>query len=392
VTDVGHLTDDADQGEDKMEKGSKREGKTAWEIADFYTQAFLHDMQDLNILPPNTLCKATDNIPEQIQMVQTLIDKGVTYETSDGIYFDTTKLPDYGKLANLQAQDLQAGARIDMGEKHNPHDFALWKFSPVKGKRAMEWESPWGTGFPGWHLECSAMATKYLGQPFDIHCGGIDHIPVHHTNEIAQSEAAADKPLARYWLHGEFLLIQDAKMAKSGDNFITLERVREEKISPLAYRFFVLQAHYRKQLTFSWEALHGAENGLERLYQHFAALPLTDGSDDVSFNSEFLNLLNDDLNTAQALALLIEKMKKKTISQKSVLVADQILGLDFEHHSTPETEIILPEDIQHLIKQRDLARGAKNWAESDRLRQQLENLDFQVEDTKTGTRVLPKKS
>jgi cysteinyl-tRNA synthetase len=208
ITDVGHLTSDADSGEDKMEKGSAREGKSAWDIAKFYTKAFLKDIEELNIKPPTKLPRATDHIKEQIAIVKTLEKKGFTYTTSDGVYFDTAKLPDYGKLARLDKKNLQAGQRVDMGEKKNPTDFALWKFSPTGEKRQMEWKSPWGVGFPGWHIECSAMATKYLGQPFDIHCGGIDHIPVHHTNEIAQSEAAFGKPLANLWMHGEFLLIQ----------------------------------------------------------------------------------------------------------------------------------------------------------------------------------------
>ncbi|MEK7623556.1 MAG: cysteine--tRNA ligase, partial [Patescibacteria group bacterium] len=266
ITDVGHLTDDADFGEDKMEKGAKREDKSAWEIAEFYTQAFKKDVQELNILPPDIWCKATDNIAEQIAMVQTLIDKGVTYETADGIYFDTTKISDYGKLARLRAQTLQPGKRVEMGEKRNPHDFALWKFSPTGEKRQMEWEAFGRKGFPGWHIECSAMSIKYLGEQFDIHCGGIDHVPIHHTNEIAQSETATGKkPWVRYWLHGEFLNIAETKMAKSGENFITLQTIKDRGISPIAYRYFLLQTHYRKQLNFSWEALQAAETGLGNL-------------------------------------------------------------------------------------------------------------------------------
>jgi len=222
ITDVGHLTDDADNGEDKMEKGSKREGKTAWEIAKFYTEAFQKNLKELNIESPTTWCKATDNIPEQIALVQTLIDKGFTYKTNDGIYFDTTKLSDYGKLANLANQELEAGARVDMGEKKNPHDFALWKFSNSNEQRQMEWEAFGKKGFPGWHIECSAMSSKYLGHHFDIHCGGIDLIPVHHTNEIAQSEAAFDeKPWVNYWMHGEFIVLKnDEKMSNKSDDVL----------------------------------------------------------------------------------------------------------------------------------------------------------------------------
>src|SRR3989339_1773559 len=262
ITDVGHLTDDADEGEDKMEKGSAREGKTAWELAEFYTHAFRLDMEQLNIIKPSIWCRATDHIKEQINLIKKLEKKGFTYATSDGIYFDTTKLADYGKLANLQNQELKAGARVDLGEKRNAHDFALWKWSErserhpegdqPKSKRQMEWPAPFGAGqgqtrmgFPGWHIECSAMSAKYLGQPFDIHCGGIDHVPVHHTNEIAQSEAAYDKPMANYWLHNEFINVgEGAKMAKSGDNFLTLALLKEKNIDPLAYRYLLLQTHY----------------------------------------------------------------------------------------------------------------------------------------------------
>ena len=225
ITDVGHLTDDADQGEDKMEKGSRREGKSAWELAEFYTSAFTRDMQELNLMPPDVWSKATDHIPEQIRQVQTLIDNGYTYTTNDGIYFDTTKVPDYGKLAGLDRQSLKAGARVETREKKNPHDFALWKFTPPGEKRQMEWDAFGRKGFPGWHIECSAMSIKYLGEQFDIHCGGVDHIPVHHTNEIAQAESATGKkPWVRFWLHGEFLNLAEMKMSKSGDEFITPRR------------------------------------------------------------------------------------------------------------------------------------------------------------------------
>ena len=230
ITDVGHLTDDADEGEDKMEKGSAREGKTAWELAEFYTHAFRLDMEQLNIIKPSIWCRATDHIKEQINLIKKLEKKGFTYATSDGIYFDTSKLKDYGKLANLQNQELRAGVRVDVGDKRSTTDFALWKFSPKLQKRQMEWKSPWGVGFPGWHIECSAMAMKYLGETFDIHCGGVDHIPVHHTNEIAQSEAAYDSSLANFWMHGEFLLMGNDKMAKSGDNFVTLQTLKEKEI------------------------------------------------------------------------------------------------------------------------------------------------------------------
>ncbi|HYE59853.1 MAG TPA: cysteine--tRNA ligase, partial [Candidatus Kapabacteria bacterium] len=304
ITDVGHLTDDADFGEDKMEKGAKREGKSAWDIAAFYTDAFQRDMAHLNIIEPSVWCKATDHIEEQIALVETLTEKGHTYETSDGIYFDTTTIDDYGKLVNMKQQELKAGARVEMGEKKNPHDFALWKFTPPGEKRQMEWDAFGKKGFPGWHIECSAMAMKYLGDHFDIHCGGIDHAPVHHTNEIAQSESATSKkPWVNVWMHCEFLQIQEAKMAKSGDNFITLQTVIEKGYSPLAYRYFLLQAHYRKQLNFTWEALDGAQNGLDHLHRIVRELPAPDGSCP-AFEKQFEERVQDDLDMPGAVAVM----------------------------------------------------------------------------------------
>lgn len=390
ITDVGHLTDDADQGEDKMEKGSKREGKSAWDIAAYYTDAFLRDIDALNILHPDTLCKATDNIPEQIAMVQALVDKGVAYETDDGIYFDTTKIDDYGKLAQLDKQSLKAGARVDLGQKKNPHDFALWKFSPAGEKRQMEWEAFGKKGFPGWHIECSAMSIKYLGEQFDIHCGGIDHVPVHHTNEIAQSETVTGKkPWVTYWLHGEFLNIANPataaedKMSKSGENFITLEKVMARGISPLAYRYFLLQAHYRKQLAFSWEALEAAEKGLDNLREHVRQASGTAAESDAIYTT-CLEAVNDDLNTSEALAALWKALKENRINTETVLKLDTIFGLDL---GKSEEAIQIPSEIQALVDARAEARQSKNWAESDRLRDAIAAAGFTVEDTADGQKI-----
>ncbi len=392
ITDVGHLTDDADQGEDKMEKGAKREGKTAWDVAEFYTKAFLEDCKDLNIEPPTNTCKATDNIPEQIALVQTLIDKGVTYETTDGIYFDTTKIDDYGKLANLDKQQLKAGSRVSMGDKKNPHDFALWKWSErgerhperpaARGaegseKRQMEWSAFDRMGFPGWHIECSAMSMKYLGEQFDIHCGGIDHVPVHHTNEIAQTETATGKkPWVNFWLHGEFLNIADAKMAKSGENFITLQTLKNKGISPLAYRYFLLQAHYRKQLTFSFEALEAAESGLKNL-QERVLLAQKQSNESEAIKESFFKAMNDDLNSPEALAVLWRALKENKIDQKTILEIDKILGLKLE---IEKKVITIPDEVSNLLELRKKARDEKNWAESDRLRDEISKLGFVVKD------------
>lgn len=381
ITDVGHLTDDADQGEDKIEKGSAREGLTAWEIAEKYTDAFKEDIRDLNILEPSVWCKATDHIEDQINAVQTLIDKGHTYETSDGIYFDTTSIENYGALAQLDKQELQAGARVDMGEKRNPHDFALWKFSKEGEARQMEWDAFGSKGFPGWHIECSAMGIATLGDHFDIHCGGIDHIPVHHTNEIAQSEAITGKsPWVNFWLHGEFLVINGDKMAKSGENFLTLALVKEKGFDPLAYRFFLLQTHYRKQLQFSWDAIEATQQGLLHMRQLVAQIKDRAPVDPL-FVQKFTEAINDDLNTPEALALVWDALKAKKIDVPTVKKIDKVLGLNLYD---PEQSKPLPADIQSLVDERDSARKEKDWARSDELRDQLQNAGYHVNDTDDG--------
>jgi len=385
ITDVGHLTSDADEGEDKMEKGSRRTGKSAWEIANFFTLSFKKDLADLNIIFPNTWCKATDHIQEQINLIKKLEKKGFTYQTPDGIYFNTSKLRDYGKLADLRHQDLRAGYRVDMGGKKNPSDFALWKISPKLTKRQMEWESPWGIGFPGWHIECSAMSVKYLGQPFDIHCGGIDHISVHHTNEIAQSEAANDKPMANYWLHNEFLNLENAKMSKSDGNFITLQTLMEKGYSPLVYRYFLLQAHYRKQIIFSFEALDSAQKGLEHLYAVARTLDKKIKTTNET-KEEFLNYINNDLDTPGALAFVWEKMKNKELDLKTLLKFDEVFGLKVKEN-LKESLVKIPAEVEKIIKERNIARENKDWGKSDDLRKKLESLGYKVEDGKDGTKI-----
>jgi cysteinyl-tRNA synthetase len=384
ITDVGHLTDDADQGEDKMEKGARREGKTAWEISDFYTKMFKQDMHELNILEPSIWCKATNHIKEQIDQVRTLIDKGYTYETSDGIYFDTTKLDDYGKLANLKIHDLETRSRVEIGEKKNSHDFALWKFNKPGEKRQMEWKAFEKMGFPGWHIECSAMAIKYLGNQFDIHAGGIDHMPVHHTNEIAQTEAATGiKPWVNVWMHGEFLLTASEKMAKSSDNFLRMQSILDKKIDPLAYRYFLLQTHYRKQLTFSWEALEGAAAGLDRLRRLVSNIP-DHAPRDPRVREEFISAINDDLNTPEALAVLWTALKSNQVDLEMIIEFDKVLG--FKLHEVKK-EIEIPEEVQKLIDAREIARKEKKWDHSDRLRDEIAKLGFIVKDTDKGHQI-----
>ncbi len=384
ITDVGHLTSDADEGEDKIEKGAAREKKTALEIADFYSKAFIKNLADLNVETPEIICRATDHIKEQIKLVKKLEKKGFTYLTADGVYFDTSKLNNYGILARLKKQELRAGARIDAHGKRHHSDFALWKLSPKLQKRQMEWDSPWGVGFPGWHIECSAMSKKYLGLPFDIHTGGIDHIPVHHTNEIAQTEAADGVIPARYWMHNEFLTMGDKKMAKSKGGFITLHNLQEKKYSPLAYRYLLLQTHYRKQLKFSFEALKAAETGLKHLCSLGQTL-VVDRKTAALVKNKFYSALNNDLDTPKALSILWQAVKEKSISQKILIEFDGVLGLGLEI-CLSKKDNDLPNKVNILITERDKARQNKDWAESDRLRDQIVKMGYEVMDTAEGTK------
>ncbi|EKD76054.1 MAG: hypothetical protein ACD_43C00240G0006 [uncultured bacterium] len=398
ITDVGHLTSDADSGEDKMEAGATREQKTVWDIASFYTKAFFQDLADLNILEPRVICKATDHIKEQTNLILQLQERGLTYQTSDGIYFDTSKLSDYGKLAKLDLAGLEAGNRVEMGEKKHVTDFALWKFSPADSKRQMEWNSPWGVGFPGWHIECSAMSLKYLGDHFDIHCGGIDHIPVHHTNEIAQNEGALGHQTVNYWLHGEFLLTNDERMGKSKGNFFTLPVVKEKDFDPLAYRYFCLSAHYRAKLNFSFEALTGAANALQKLHQAVKKLAreTTAATEvDTVILERFRQAANEDLNMPQALAVMWEVVHANDmpaeIKLATLLEIDAVLGLHLEAvlADANSAQADIPPEVMELVTARETARQAKMWAESDKLRAEITARGYKVEDTPTGPAVMP---
>lgn len=393
ITDVGHLESDADSGEDKMEKSSRRTGKTAWQIAHEYTQAFKADLHDLNIKEPHVWCKATEHIPEQIEMIKCLEEKGYTYRTSDGIYFDSTKLPGYGALTGQSAEELKAGARVDMGEKRSPTDFALWKFSPPDSKRQMEWDSPWGKGFPGWHIECSAMAAKYLGRLFDIHCGGEDAIAVHHTNEIAQTQACYGTTLANYWLHGTFLQLGDEKMAKSSGLYIRLETLKQKGFWPLSFRYLCLTGHYRSPLKFTWESLAGSQRALENLHHEVKEIARASGGQaegklDWGIRQKYLAALNDDLNMPQALAVVWEMIRDSAISpgQKQALLYDfdRVLGLRLENVGQ---DLRVPAEVETLVEKRRLAREARDWGESDRLRQAILEQGFVVEDTPHGQKV-----
>ncbi|MCK5416128.1 cysteine--tRNA ligase [Candidatus Parcubacteria bacterium] len=386
ITDVGHLTSDEDEGEDKMEKGASREGKTAQEIAEFFTDAFKLDMKYLNIKEPTIWAKVTDNIPEQIDLIKVLEEKGVTYKISDGIYFDTSKFSDYNKLSHLDLNSLKEGARVEKNiEKRNATDFALWKFSEVPGERQQEWESPWGIGFPGWAIECSAICLKYLKNQ-DIHCGGIDHINVHHTNEIAQSETATGKKFFNYWMHGDFLNITGGKkMAKSDDNFLTLENALIRKnINPLVYRFAALQTHYRKPMEYSGESIRNAENGLMNLANKVRNLKYkVDNLKNYKISDEykkiFLSTVNDDLNIPQALAV-VQEVLKSDLSKGDKLVTildfDKVLGLNLDEQKDKK----LPKDIIALIAKRKIARNEKDWSLADKLRDEIQEKGYIVED------------
>lgn len=388
ITDVGHLTSDADTGEDKMEAGARRTGKTAWEIAEYYTEEFRKDLKRLNILEPTIWCRATDHIQEQIDFIRCIEEKGFTYRTSDGIYFDTSKLPSYGYLGRLDIEGLQAGARIEMGEKRHPTDFALWKFSPKDQKRQMEWDSPWGVGFPGWHIECSAMSAKYLGPFFDIHCGGEDHITVHHTNEIAQTEACYGTRLANFWLHGYFLQLDEGvKMSKSSGKFLRVETLIEEGYDPLAYRMFCLNAIYRQKLNFTWEGLDGAAKALDRLRNAFYEMGEPTRPDS-TFLQKFLTEINDDLNMPRAMALTWELVRSDLpngVKKATLLEFDRVLGLNLANWQPAEE--VIPDEILRLVELRQQARAEKRWQDADTLRSQIMAAGYEVMDTPQGPKV-----
>ncbi len=392
ITDVGHLTSDADTGEDKMEKGSRRTGKSAWEIAEFYTAEFKRDMRLLNLQEPTVWCKATDHIQDQIDFIHCIEEKGFTYRTSDGIYFDTTKLDDYGFLGRLDIEGLQAGVRIDVGEKRSPTDFALWKFSPPDSKRQMEWDSPWGVGFPGWHIECSAMSSRYLGSYFDIHCGGEDHITVHHTNEIAQTEACYGTRLANYWMHGYFLLMDEQqKMSKSAGGFIRLQTLIDLGYDPLAYRMFCLSAIYRQKLNFTWDGLDGAGKSLDRLRNacYDWGQPT---QPDPGLLEKFREQINDDLNMPRALAVTWELVRSDLpagVKKATLLEFDRVLGFDLANWR-PREEVI-PADVLGLLEKRQQARADKRWADADHYRNQIVERGYEVMDTPEGPKVRLKK-
>ena len=362
ITNVGHNVDDRDTGEDKMEKGAKREGKSVWEIAKLYTDAYFEDLEMLGIpLDAYTFPRATDNIKEQIALIEALEMKGYTYKINDGIYFDTSKFKAYPDFAHLDIGGLKSGARVEENfEKRNITDFALWKFSPKDEKRQMEWESKWGTGFPGWHIECSAMSMKYLGVHFDVHTGGIEHIPVHHTNEIAQSECATGFPYVNYWMHNNHLLDTTGKMSKSNGDFMTLSKLRDENYNPLAYRYFLLTAHYRKELNFSYEALDAASIAYHRLVDYALHHNQEGGHVVASYIDTAHTAMQDDLATPEVIATIWKLMKDESITEidryVTLITISDMLGLGLDGVTQKIVEI--PSIVKELLEKRALLRNS----------------------------------
>jgi len=383
ITDVGHLASDADEGMDKMTKALEREGKPVTleamkEIADFYTEEFLKDLYALNIKEAQTFPKATEHITEQVELIKKLEEKGAIYTISDGVYFDTSKVDNYGALAKLDIENLKTGARVQENkEKKNPIDFALWKFNNELG-----WNSPWGKGFPGWHIECSAMSMKYLGETFDIHTGGVDHLPVHHPNEIAQSETATGKQFVNYWMHNEHVNVDGGKMAKSAGGFITLKTLTDKEFDPLAYRYLVLTAHYRTKINFTFDSLMAAQNALGKLYTFVSSVNDASGKINEDYEEKFKDAINDDLDTPKAIALMWELIKNTEISPAdkyaTLLDFDRVLGLNLAKQKSSKEDI--PEEVEALAQERQKARQDKDFQKSDKLRDRLAEMGYEVKD------------
>ncbi len=401
VTDVGHLTDDGDEGEDKMIKASREKGMSVWDIAEFFTKAFFRDTERLNIQIPHQVCKATEHIDEMIHLVKTLEEKGYTYLSGGNVYFDTSRFPEYGKMAGLDKQELQHGARTAIDEnKKNAQDFVLWFTNSKFENQAMTWDSPWGVGYPGWHLECSAMSSKYLGPHFDIHCGGIDHIPVHHTNEIAQSEAANGCKWVNYWLHNEFIIMKSGKMSKSKGGFLTLQDLVDKGYDAMDYRYFLLGGHYRSQLVFSWESLDAARSAREGLIKKTALLkknaaPLKKeqfSEQGAKILGDFIDHISQDLNTPRCLADMWSTLKNSGLKDDEklglLLEMDKIMGLklseaQLEEELSPEP---LDKEIEDLIQQRQDARKNRDFALADKIRDDLLDRGIQIIDSPDGTK------
>ena len=394
ITDVGHLVSDGDEGEDKMLKSAREENKAPEEIANHYTKLFFDDLKNLNLETPEIICKATDHIQDMLKYVEKLVEKGYAYETSTAIYFDISKLDKYPVLSNLNLEDQKAGARVEVDpEKKNPQDFALWIKAPEN--HLMKWDSPWGPSYPGWHIECSAMGQKYLGEQFDIHTGGIDLIPTHHENEIAQSKGYCGKIPAKYWLHGEYLLIDGGKMSKSLGNVYLIKDIIDKGYDPLVYKLFTYSSHYRNKLNFTWDGIEATSKSLERLKNGYKAhLDGTDEIEDskiIEYEERFHKAINDDLNMPFSMGVVWEVVRNEKKSPKLaelLLKFDTILGLKIDEETKQDkVQDEIPEEILKLVEERNIARANKDWAKSDELRDKIQEKGFKVIDSKEGTRI-----
>ncbi len=397
ITDVGHLESDSDTGEDKIQSEAKRQNRSPYEIAEYYTKVFFEDLEKLNIERPEYTPKATDYINQMIDFVQHLVEKGYGYEISDGIYFDISKFEDYGKLSGINLDEQIAGARVEVNpEKRNPYDFALWK--KASKEHIMQWPSPWGMGYPGWHIECSALGREFLGDQFDIHSGGVDHIPIHHENEIAQSQALTGKPAVRYWMHGEFMTVDNGKMSKSLGNTYTISDLQERGYDPMDFRYFCLNTHYRKKLNFTFGGLEAAKTARKRLIEQLRTHKNAQGADKDALKGycqKFDKAVNDDLNIPLALGVLWTALKepKSKAVYDFALYADRVLGLKLEqsvNEAQDAPQDIIPQDIQELAERRLRAKQAKNYALADELRNQINSKGYVIVDTPQGYQISKK--
>ena len=392
ITDVGHLTSDSDTGEDKMEKGASESGRTVWEVAKFFEDYFFKSVSTVNIERADIVCRATEHIGKQVKLIEALEKNGLVYVTSHAVYFDVTKFPKYGQLSGQKLEDKEVGARsdvfVDKSKKH-PADFALWFFTVGHFKdHTMRWSSPWGEGFPGWHIECSAMSMEYLGESFDVHTGGIDHIPVHHENEIAQAEGATGQPFVKYWVHHDFVNIDKEKMSKSKKNFLRVEEVEGKGFDPMALRYLYLTGHYRSEMAFSFESLTSAQAALNKLRLEVRSWNLESGKKTGEFYNNFLRAVNEDLNVPKALAVVWEMVKADIPSEQKaadLLEMDKILGLELSKVIGKKIEV--PEEVQKLVDLREKARLEKDFKRSDELRGEIKKLGYEVLDSADGAKL-----
>ncbi|MGV8141068.1 MAG: cysteine--tRNA ligase [Candidatus Woesearchaeota archaeon] len=395
ITDVGHLVSDADHGEDKMLVGARREGKTIWEIAKFYEEAFFKDTHRLNILPPDTVCRATAHVKDMIKLIEKLEHSNMTYIANGNVYYDISKFKPYGQLARLNLEELKSGVKVEVDtHKRNPHDFVLWFTRSKFHDQEMKWQSPWGNGYPGWHIECSAMSMKYLGDHFDIHCGGIDHISVHHTNEIAQSEGVTGKRWVNYWVHGEFLIEKEGKMSKSSGETLTLDALERHGYTPMDYRYLCLNTHYRIPLSFTFDALTAAKNAFSGLRDKILEFRRSD-KEIVStgiidkYRAEFLEAIGNDLNMPEALAIMWSVVKDKELNDREkyllLLDFDRVFGLGLD--KIEHEDVIVPEEVMSVVRERERARRHKDFKKSDQLRDVIKMMGFHVDDTDTGPKL-----